>query len=238
MSKILRLITLCFALVAFALPAWAQEIQVKGQVVDDKGEEIVGAAVKVKETSQGIITDINGNFVVKAPKNGHLIISFLGYNPQTISLATAQLPLKVVLTENAKSLKEVVVVGYGSMQKKDLTGSISSINEKNFQKGAISTASDLLVGKVAGVQITPDGSPGAGGRIRIRGGASLNASNDPLIVIDGVPIENSAVSGAPSILSSLNPQDIASMNVLKDASATAIYGSRASNGVIMITTAW
>ena len=170
MSKILRLITLCFALVALALPAWAQEIQVKGQVVDDKGEEIVGAAVKVKETSQGIITDINGNFVVKAPKNGHLIISFLGYNPQTISLANAQLPLKVVLTENAKSLKEVVVVGYGSMQKKDLTGSISSINEKNFQKGAISTASDLLVGKVAGVQITPDGSPGAGGRIRIRGG--------------------------------------------------------------------
>ena len=117
MSKILRLITLCFALVALALPAWAQEIQVKGQVVDDKGEEIVGAAVKVKETSQGIITDINGNFVVKAPKNGHLIISFLGYNPQTISLANAQLPLKVVLTENAKSLKEVVVVGYGSRRR-------------------------------------------------------------------------------------------------------------------------
>ena len=122
------------------------------------------------------------------------------------------------------------------MQKKDLTGSVSTLNAKNFQKGAISTASDLLVGKIAGVQITPEGSPGAGGRIRIRGGASLNASNDPLIVIDGVPIENTAVSGAPSILSSLNPQDIASMNVLKDASATAIYGSRASNGVIMITT--
>ena len=236
MNKILRLITLCLALIAFALPSFAQEIQVKGQVVDDKGEEITGAAVKVKETSQGVITDINGNFAVKAPKNGHLIISFLGYTTKTVALASAQFPLKVVLSESSLALKEVVVVGYGSMQKKDLTGSIASINEKNFQKGAISTASDLLVGKVAGVQITPDGSPGAGGRIRIRGGASLNASNDPLIVIDGVPIENSAVSGAPSILSSLNPQDIASMNVLKDASATAIYGSRASNGVIMITT--
>ena len=236
MNKILRLITLCLALIAFAIPSFAQEIQVKGQVVDDKGEEITGAAVKVKETSQGVITDINGNFTVKAPKNGHLIISFLGYTTKTVALASAQFPLKVVLSESSLALKEVVVVGYGSMQKKDLTGSIASINEKNFQKGAISTASDLLVGKVAGVQITPDGSPGAGGRIRIRGGASLNASNDPLIVIDGVPIENSAVSGAPSILSSLNPQDIASMNVLKDASATAIYGSRASNGVIMITT--
>ena len=184
----------------------------------------------------GVITDINGNFSVRAPKNGHLIVSSVGYTTKTVALSGATLPLKIVLSESAENLKEVVVVGYGSMQKKDLTGSVSTLNAKNFQKGAISTASDLLVGKIAGVQITPEGSPGAGGRIRIRGGASLNASNDPLIVIDGVPIENTAVSGAPSILSSLNPQDIASMNVLKDASATAIYGSRASNGVIMITT--
>ena len=236
MKKILRLTYLCLSLLLLAVPALAQEIQVKGVVVDDKGEAVIGASVKVKETPQGAITDINGGFTVRAPKRGHLIISSIGYTTKTVPLASATFPLKVVLEESAQSLKEIVVVGYGSMQKKDLTGSVSSINEKNFQKGAISTAGELLVGKVAGVQITPDGSPGAGGRIRIRGGASLNASNDPLIVIDGVPIENTAVAGAPSILSSINPQDIASMNVLKDASATAIYGSRASNGVIMITT--
>ena len=236
MKAILRLTYLCLSLLFLSLTASAQDVQVKGQVVDDKGEAVIGASVKVKETPQGVITDINGNFSVRAPKNGHLIVSSVGYATKTVALSGATLPLKIVLSESAENLKEVVVVGYGSMQKKDLTGSVSTLNAKNFQKGAISTASDLLVGKIAGVQITPEGSPGAGGRIRIRGGASLNASNDPLIVIDGVPIENTAVSGAPSILSSLNPQDIASMNVLKDASATAIYGSRASNGVIMITT--
>ena len=235
MNKVLRLVLLCLTLM-IALPALAQELQVKGRVIDEKGEAVIGAAVKVKESTKGALTDLDGNFTVSAPRKGHLIISFMGFKSQTIDLSTSKLPLKITLQEESKSLKEVVVVGYGSMQKKDLTGSISSISEKNFQKGAISTASELLVGKVAGVQITPDGSPGAGGRIRIRGGASLNASNDPLIVIDGVPIENTAVSGAPNILSTINPQDIASMNVLKDASATAIYGSRASNGVIMITT--
>ena len=235
MNKVLRLVLLCLTLM-IALPALAQEIQVKGRVIDEKGEAVIGAAVKVKESTKGALTDLDGNFTVSAPRKSHLIISFMGFKSQTIDLSTSKLPLKITLQEESQSLKEVVVVGYGSMQKKDLTGSISSISEKNFQKGAISTASELLVGKVAGVQITPDGSPGAGGRIRIRGGASLNASNDPLIVIDGVPIENTAVSGAPNILSTINPQDIASMNVLKDASATAIYGSRASNGVIMITT--
>ena len=235
MNKVLRLVLLCLTLM-IALPALAQEIQVKGRVIDEKGEAVIGAAVKVKESTKGALTDLDGNFTVSAPRKGHLIISFMGFKSQTIDLSTSKLPLKITLQEESQSLKEVVVVGYGSMQKKDLTGSISSISEKNFQKGAISTASELLVGKVAGVQITPDGSPGAGSRIRIRGGASLNASNDPLIVIDGVPIENTAVSGAPNILSTINPQDIASMNVLKDASATAIYGSRASNGVIMITT--
>ena len=235
MNKVLRLVLFCLTLL-IALPALAQEIQVKGRVIDEKGEAVIGAAVKVKESAKGALTDLDGNFTVSAPRKGHLIISFMGFKSQTIDLSTSKLPLKITLQEESQSLKEVVVVGYGSMQKKDLTGSISSISEKNFQKGAISTASELLVGKVAGVQITPDGSPGAGSRIRIRGGASLNASNDPLIVIDGVPIENTAVSGAPNILSTINPQDIASMNVLKDASATAIYGSRASNGVIMITT--
>ncbi len=164
MKAILRLTYLCLSLLFLSLTASAQDVQVKGQVVDDKGEAVIGASVKVKETPQGVITDINGNFSVRAPKNGHLIVSSVGYSTKTVALSGATLPLKIVLSESAENLKEVVVVGYGSMQKKDLTGSVSTLNAKNFQKGAISTASDLLVGKIAGVQITPEGSPGAGGR--------------------------------------------------------------------------
>lgn len=217
--------------------SWAQDILLKGVVVDGKGESIIGASVRLKgNPGVGTVTDFDGNFQIKAPKRETLVVSYIGYINREVPVATAPSPLRIVLEEDNKTLKEVVVIGYGSVQKKDLTGSITSISEKNFQKGAISTPGELLVGKVAGVQITPDGSPGGASKIRIRGGASLNASNDPLIVIDGVPIDNSATSGAPSVLSTINPQDIASMNVLKDASATAIYGSRASNGVIIITT--
>lgn len=156
MKAILRLTYLCLSLLFLSLTASAQDVQVKGQVVDDKGEAVIGASVKVKETPQGVITDINGNFSVRAPKNGHLIVSSVGYATKTVALSGATLPLKIVLSESAENLKEVVVVGYGSMQKKDLTGSVSTLNAKNFQKGAISTASDLLVGKIAGVQITPE----------------------------------------------------------------------------------
>ncbi len=223
--------------VLFVGVAYAQEVSVRGTVHDQSGESVIGASIRLKSNpGVGTTTDLDGNFQLRAARSETLVISFVGYLTQEVSLATAQMPLAIVLQEDSKTLGDVVVIGYGSMQKKDLTGSITSINEKNFQKGAISTPSELLVGKVAGVQITPNSSPGAGSTIRIRGGASLNASNDPLIVIDGVPIENSAASGSPSILSTINPQDIASMNVLKDASATAIYGSRASNGVIIITT--
>ncbi len=217
--------------------AVAQQVLVKGTVFDKKGETIIGATVTLKgKPSVGMVTDFDGNFQFKADRKDILVVSYIGYTTKQISLAKAKMPLKITLSDDQKLLSEVVVIGYGTMKKKDLTGSISTIDEKSFQKGAISTPSELLVGKVAGVQITPNGSPGAGGKIRIRSGASLNASNDPLIVIDGVPIDNSTAAGAPSVLSSINPQDIASMNVLKDASATAIYGSRASNGVIIITT--
>ncbi len=217
--------------------AVAQQVLVKGTVFDKKGESIIGATVTIKgKPSVGMVTDFDGNFQFKANKQDVLVVSYIGYTTKEIKLATAKFPLKITLSDDQKLLSEVVVIGYGTMKKKDLTGSISTIDEKSFQKGAIATPSELLVGKVPGVQITPNGSPGAGGTIRIRSGASLNASNDPLIVIDGVPIDNSSASGAPSILSSINPQDIASMNILKDASATAIYGSRASNGVIIIET--
>lgn len=227
-------VALASTLVVSALHA--QQAPARGTVVDAKGEPIIGATVRLKNNANvGTVTDFDGKFTLNAPKGAVLLISYIGYTSQEVQYTGAQ-TLNVVLQEDNKSLKEVVVIGYGSMQKKDLTGSITSISDKNFQKGAISTPSELLVGKVAGVQITQNGSPGAGSTIRIRGGASLNASNDPLIVIDGVPVDNSARTGSPSILSSINPQDIASMNVLKDASATAIYGSRASNGVIIIET--
>lgn len=227
-------VALASTLVVSALQA--QQTAVRGTVVDAKGEPVIGATVRLKTNSGvGTVTDIDGKFSLNAPRGAVLVVSYIGYTTQEVQAAGAQ-HLNVILQEDNKNLKEVVVIGYGSLQKKDLTGSVTSISDKNFQKGAISTPSELLVGKVAGVQITSNGSPGAGSTIRIRGGASLNASNDPLIVIDGVPVDNSAASGAPSVLSTINPQDIASMNVLKDASATAIYGSRASNGVIIIET--
>lgn len=228
---------MALAMVCLSSMAIAQEL-IKGTVVDKAtGESIFGAAIQVKENpTVGAASDLDGHFQLKASRKSTLVISYMGYQTQEVALAGAKLPLRIFLSEDSKSLGELVVIGYGSLQKKDLTGSVTSIGEKNFQKGIISTPSELLVGKVAGVQITPGGSPGSGSMIRIRGGASLNASNDPLIVIDGVPVDNSAGSGAPSVLSSINPQDIASMNVLKDASATAIYGSRASNGVIIIQT--
>ena len=226
-------VALASTLVVSALQA--QQTAVRGTVVDAKGEPVIGATVRLKTNSAvGTVTDFDGKFSLNAPKGAVLVVSYIGYTTQEVQAGTQH--LNVILQEDNKSLKEVVVIGYGSLQKKDLTGSVTSISDKNFQKGAISTPSELLVGKVAGVQITPSASPGAGSTIRIRGGASLNASNDPLIVIDGVPVDNSAASGAPSVLSTINPQDIASMNVLKDASATAIYGSRASNGVIIIET--
>lgn len=227
-------VALASTLVVSALHA--QQAPTRGVVVDAKGEPIIGATIRLKSNSGvGTLTDLDGKFTLNAPKGATLLVSYVGYLSREVVVEAGK-PLQIVLQEDNKSLKEVVVIGYGSMQKKDLTGSITTINDKNFQKGTISTPGELLVGKVAGVQITPNGSPGAGSTIRIRGGASLNASNDPLIVIDGVPVDNNTGAGAPSILSSINPQDIASMNVLKDASATAIYGSRASNGVIIIET--
>jgi iron complex outermembrane receptor protein len=165
-----------------------------------------------------------------------LVFSFIGKATKEVTVGS-QTVIDVSLEDDIKTLGEVVVIGYGSQKKKDLTGSVAAINSEDFNKGNIASPDQLVVGKVAGVQITSNGgAPGAGSTIRIRGGASLNANNDPLIVIDGVPLDNSGISGAPSALSLINPNDIESMNILKDASATAIYGSRASNGVILITT--
>lgn len=238
-TRDLRLVSLLLLMLCgLPLATWAQSIQAHGTVVDTQGEPLPGVTVRVStKTDQGTITDMDGAFSIKVDKSDKLLFSYVGFVDQEIAVAGQTFPIKVVMKDDSELLDEVVVIGYGSVQKKDLTGSITTISSKDFNKGVMATPDQLINGKIAGVQIlSGGGAPGAGATIRIRGGASLNASNDPLIVIDGVPLEGSTLPGAPSPLSSINPTDIESMNVLKDASATAIYGSRASNGVIIITT--
>jgi len=209
---------------------------ITGTVVDESGEPIIGASISVKGTSEGTVTDSDGSFRFTVDNNAVLIISYIGYAAQEAPVA-GKSTLHIVMKEDTQLLSELVVIGYGTMKKGDLTSSITAIGEKDFQKGLVTNPTSLITGKVAGVQITSTGGrAGSGNQIRIRGGASLNATNDPLIVIDGVPVDNAAISGMTSPLSTINPNDIESMNILKDASATAIYGSRASNGVIIITT--
>ena len=213
--------------------AFAQ-IEVKGHVKDAAGEDIIGATVRVEGTQTATVSDFDGNFVLKANQGATISVSYVGYQTATVKAAPT---VEVTLQDDAAVLNEVVVIGYGVARKSDLTGSVTALKPDSKNKGLVVNAQDMLQGKVAGVNITTNsGEPGAGAKIRIRGGSSLSASNDPLIVIDGIPIDNSGVAGAPNILSTINPQDIESFNVLKDASATAIYGSRGSNGVIIITT--
>ncbi len=209
---------------------------VTGVVKGADGLGVPSASVVVKGTATGSVTDIDGNFSVKvADNNAVLVITSVGMTTQEIAVGT-QTALNVTMVEDAKTLGEVVVIGYGTQKKKDLTGSIVSISERSFQKGNIVTTDQLIAGKIAGVNITPNGgAPGSGGRIRIRGGSSLSA-DDPLIVVDGVPLASSGVGGIANAISLINPNDIETVSVLKDASAAAIYGSRASNGVLLITT--
>jgi len=235
--KVFLIIMLGIITLSSSMHAQSGTITVKGNVKDSNGEPIISGSVVVKGTTNGIVTDLGGNYELNnVPSNGTLIFSYLGFRTVEVPV-NGKSQIDVTMEEDVALLDDVVIIGYGSVKKSDLTGAITAIGEKDFQKGVITTPSELITGKIAGVQITSNGgAPGSGSRIRIRGGASLNASNDPLIVIDGVPIDNSTITAAPNILSSINPSDIESMNVLKDASATAIYGSRASNGVIIITT--
>ena len=220
-----------------AVHAKVQAVQVRGKVVNENGEGLPGVTVVLKGTTTGTSTDVNGNFTLSVPQaGGTLVFSYIGYTTQEVAIGN-QTNFNVTLRTDTKALQEVVVVGYGTQRKSDVTGAVTAVTSEEFVKGQVTTPEQLIQGKVAGVQITSNsGAPGAGSVIRIRGGASLFANNDPLIVIDGVPVASSGVSGAANPLSFINPDDIASFNVLKDASATAIYGSRASNGVIIITT--
>lgn len=212
--------------------------KITGTVKDEQGSPLPGVHIKVQGSTLGTVTDINGQYSLNLPNDkSPLEFSFIGYISQVVS-ASGKSVLTVRLQPDTKKLDEVIVVGYGTQKKKDLTGSIANVSSKDFNKGLMSSPEQLINGKVAGVQIMSNsGSPTSGSTVRIRGGASLNASNDPLIVIDGVPLENGGISGnGNNFLSLINPNDIESISILKDASSTAIYGSRASNGVMMITT--
>lgn len=213
--------------------AFAQQIAVKGHVKDETGEPITGATVAVGGKPV-VVTDIDGNFQLKAARGAQLTITFMGFLPKTVAASQV---VSVTLVEDTKALDELVVIGYGRARKSDLTGSVTAIKPDEENHGLQTTATDMLQGKVAGLSvISNDGTPGAGAQIRIRGGSSLNASNDPLIVIDGLAMDSYGVKGLSNPLAMVNPADIETFTVLKDASATAIYGSRASNGVIIITT--
>lgn len=232
------LLRLLFSILLIPVSAYAQNQKtVTGTVIDETGEPLIGATVKVVGKSIGAITDFDGHYSLTVPTDTkQLSFSYVGYKDYIADITSNV--INVTMKPNSKVLDEVVVIGYGVRKKDDLTGSVSSVGEKDFNKGVISSPEELVNGKIAGVQIVNSGgSPTSGATIRVRGGASLNASNDPLIVIDGVPMEvGGSVSGSGNFLSLINPNDIESMTILKDASSTAIYGSRASNGVIIITT--
>lgn len=227
-----RFLFICM-IFCFSFVSVSQTITIKGQIKDKVTlSELPGVSVIVKGTSVGNTSDLDGNYSINAKIGDFLIFSYLGY--KTFEIRVSSQKLDVFLVEETQTLDEIVLIGYGSSKKKDLTGSVTRVTEKDFQKGFVTNAEQLIANKIPGVQITPiSGRPGAGSSFLVRGGASLSASNNPLFVIDGNPI---GLADGPGILSALNPEDIASFSVLKDAAAAAIYGSRGSNGVILITT--
>jgi len=231
MNKLLYAV-MFFLCVAFG---YAQQITVKGTVKDGSGQPLMGASVLVKGTSHGTAADFDGNFELKVDKGVTLVVSSVGYKSREVAAKAGT--MNIVLQEDTQQLEDVVVIGYGAIKKKDLTGSVNLVTDKDFNKAPSVNADQLIQGKIAGVQMaSTGGAPGEGQVIRIRGNGSLSLTSNPLIVIDGVPMNDGGVGGSRSIFNSINPEDIESMTVLKDASSTAIFGSRAANGVIMITT--
>lgn len=232
------LLGILFSLLLIPVSAYAQtQRTVTGTVIDESGDPLIGATVKVVGERIGVSTDLDGHYTLKIPATAkQLSFSYVGYENLVVDVTSDV--IDVTMTPDSEVLDEVVVIGYGVRKKEDLTGSVATVSEKDFNGGVISSPEELINGKIAGVQITSaGGSPNSGSTIRVRGGASLNASNDPLIVLDGVPMEvGGGIQGSGNFLSLINPNDIESMTILKDASSTAIYGSRASNGVIIITT--
>ncbi len=239
MRIILKKLKVLLFLTAILISAtsYAQVKTIKGKVTDAlNGEALPGVSVVVKGTTKGAATNFDGQYTLDVESNQTLIFSFIGYTPKEVVVGSTN-EINVQLEQSIESLQEVMVIGYGTVKKEDATGSVQAVTSEDFNPGAIVTPEALITGKIAGVQITNGGgSPGEGATIRIRGGSSLSASNDPLFVIDGVPVDNDGISGMKNPLGTINPNDIETFTVLKDASATAIYGSRASNGVVIITT--
>jgi TonB-linked SusC/RagA family outer membrane protein len=233
--KNLKLI-LFFAALLITTVGFGQKVKITGKVTEANKAGIPGASIVVVGTTVGTVSDINGNYSLEVTPPATLSFSFVGFKP-FLAVVEKQTVINVQLEEETVGVNEVVVIGYGTARKKDATGSVQAVSTADFNRGAITSPQQLVSGKIAGVQITNGGgAPGEGATIRIRGGSSLSASNDPLIVIDGVPVDNDGISGMRNPLSTIHPTDIETFTVLKDASATAIYGSRASNGVILITT--
>ena len=229
----LRIMAIVFGFFLTAT-AFAQTFTVNGHVKDATGEDIIGATVRIAGQTGGVVTDFDGNFEIQAKSGDVLQVSYIGYEIAEVAAAPH---VEVLLQDDTHALNEVVVIGYGVAKKNDLTGSVTALKPDEKNHGMITNAQDMIQGKIAGVNVTTGGgTPGGGATIRIRGGSSLNASEDPLIVIDGLAMDNVGIKGAANPLTMVNPNDIESFTVLKDASATAIYGSRGSNGVIIITT--
>ena len=227
-----------FCLLMFLAPLISfSQAKVLGSVQDEaNGLPLPGVNILIKGTTTGSTTDFDGNYSIMVNEGDVLVFTYLGYSTKEITY-NGQSPLNISLTEDAGQLDEIVLIGYGSTTKQDATGAVEKIGDDEFNKGAIVAPEQLLAGKAAGVRVTSNsGAPGEGAEIRIRGGASLSATNSPLIVVDGLPLDQRGVQGVRGQLNAINPNDIEDFVVLKDASATAIYGSRASNGVILITT--
>ncbi|MFT5886620.1 MAG: TonB-linked SusC/RagA family outer membrane protein [Arcticibacterium sp.] len=243
-----RLLALTLTLSIISFTSFSQNINVTGKVVDSNGDELPGVTVQVKGTSNGVSTDLSGNYSLSSvPSAGTIVYSFVGMTSQEIAVQSRS-NINVTLANDEQLLEEVVVIGYGTVKKKDATGAVAAIGEKDFNKGVITSSEQLMQGRVAGVAITQSsGEPGGGINVRIRGTSSVRAGNGPLFVVDGVPLSGGDITGggsngglgsssARNPLNFLNPNDIASIDILKDASATAIYGSRGANGVVLITT--
>lgn len=215
----------------------AQTARITGRVISaDDGTGLPGVSILEKGTTNGTVSDAEGNYSISLPSNSVLVFSFVGFSTQEIEV-NGRTSINVTMESDVLALSEIVVIGYGQQERKDVTGVISAVSSDQFNKGAIVAPEQLITGKIAGVQVLPSsGEPGAGASIRVRGGTSINSSNEPLIVIDGVPIDNAGFPGGRNPLNFVNSNDIESFTVLKDASAAGIYGSRAANGVILITT--
>lgn len=219
----------------FSVGLNAQTITVSGVVSDPSGEPLIGASILAQGTTVGTSTNIDGEYTINVAPDATLVVSYVGYDTQNVPV-DGRTSINVTMQENSVMLNEVVAIGYGTVKKSDATGSVAVIKPDEIEAGLATSVQDMLVGQTPGVVVTQAGGPEGGGTIRIRGGSSLNASNDPLIVVDGVSLSNAGMGGLGNSLGMISPENIESMTILKDASATAIYGSRASNGVIIITT--